>query len=74
LLLFYSIKKNDFLSFWNYFKTFLKDQSIAISTTISLIPITILYLILRAFEFIPRLKILPEEWENAILGLLIKKK
>lgn len=74
ILLFYTIKKNDFLPFWNYFKTFLKDQSIAISTTISLIPITILYFILRAFEFIPRLKILPEEWENAILGLFIKKK
>jgi hypothetical protein len=71
-LLFYSIQNDDFSKFWGYFTGFIQDQTLALSTSLSLIPISILYLILRAFDTIPRLKLVPEEWEDAILHRLLK--
>jgi hypothetical protein len=56
-----------------YVKTFLRDWTFAVSTSLPLVPVIALYIILRALDRIPRLKIIPEEWEDAILERIVGK-
>lgn len=70
LLLFHSIQNRVFLSFWAYFVRFLNDWTLTISSTLVLIPIIALYLILRTFNRIPKVNLIPDEWEETILRRL----
>ena len=66
--------QNDYMQYFsNYLSVFFKDWSVSITTLLALIPIVLLYIILRALDIIPSL-IDWEKMETAVLKRLARKK
>ncbi len=65
----YVTLQGDWAEFYTYFSTAVRTWPFLLSASLLTIPTSILYLLLRALDQIPRLGFVPEEWEAWLLSL-----